>query len=118
MFWGIIAIGLSAAVVLQMELIGYGPVSLPALLLLLAMALLAGAQVWRSRLIIEPAQITVRRLMPGNTLVIRRGDLTAATWTKHGGTLKTRTYGDINFLRFGHGENLQQAVTAVLSERG
>lgn len=118
MFWAFIMIGVSLAVILQMELIGYGPVSLPATLLLVLVLALAVVQVRRSRLTISSGRITLRRLIPGNSLEISPADVTHVAWTKRACTLTTRSYGKITFIHLGKSGALKQALAAVLPERG
>lgn len=118
MFWAFIMIGVSLAVILQMELIGYGPVSLPAAALLLVMLALAACQVRRSHLSVSPSGVRLSRLLPGNALQLAPADITAVVWTKRTCTLQTRPYGKITFVHFGHNEALKQALAAVLPERG
>lgn len=118
MFWAFIMIGVSFAVVLQMELIGYGPVSWPAAALLVVVLALAALQIQRSRLVVGAGCVTLRRLLPGNSLQIAPEDVTAVAWKKQTCTLVTRSYGKITFIHFGHNDALKQALAAVLPERG
>ncbi|WP_125703383.1 EbsA family protein [Lacticaseibacillus daqingensis] len=113
-FWALIVSGVAVAVILQMELVGYGqpaPIAVGVLLVTLA---LAGVQVSRSRLIIDDQRVTLRRLLPGNTLTLAPGALTAVRVHGHQLTLVTQPYGEVVVVRLGNPRPLVDALTATL----
>lgn len=117
MFWSLIIIGISLAIILQMEIVGYGPVSLPALGLLVTLAV-AGLQVGRSQLCLTKRGITLQRLLPANSVILQPADVLGVQWHKHSVTLATRTYGKLSVVYFGHLAQLEKALAALLPERG
>nr|WP_246287409.1 EbsA family protein [Lacticaseibacillus absianus] len=113
-FWALIVSGIALAVIIQMETIGYGwpePVALALLVITLGVA---GLQVHRSTLIITDRQVTLRRLLPGNTLVLPIGSVTGVKATGHTLTVTTQAYGAITFVRLGRVEAVTQALNALI----
>ncbi|WP_262314647.1 EbsA family protein [Lacticaseibacillus parakribbianus] len=113
-FWALIVSGVALAVIVQMEIVGYGiPHPLPTVMLVLVLVL-AVAQLQRARLIVGPDRITVRRLSPANTLHFAPADLQAVTTTRNTISLTTRQYGCIKLVRLGRVAPLEAALESAL----
>ncbi|WP_125579008.1 EbsA family protein [Lacticaseibacillus suibinensis] len=120
MFWAVIVLGISISVIVQMELVGYGPISWVAVVILLVTLLIAGLQVWRSQLIITDQLVTIRRLLPGNTLAVPPLHITAMQVGRNQIRLQTTDYGWLTLVHFGRQTALTAALESVIlqNERG
>ncbi|WP_225047219.1 EbsA family protein [Lacticaseibacillus kribbianus] len=112
-FWALIVSGVALAVIIQMEVVGYGIPNLVASRLLVAVLLVAAVQVLRARLIVGAGGITVRRLSPANTLHFAAADLLGVAHTAHTVSLTTRQYGRIRLVHLGKTAKLCAALAAV-----
>lgn len=116
-FWATILIGVAIAVIVQMEIIGYGPISWWALAILLVVLAVARLQLSRTRLIITPERIRFLRLIPSDNLTLAPDDITGVQASGHRLRVATRQYGVVHLVAWRNPSRLVAALTQA-KEKG